>query len=188
MAGSLFDQLKKSGLVDDKKARKAKQEQHLQNKKNRANKAKKGEAVISEAAQLAAKAAEEKAERDRLLNLQRQQEQAQKAQQAEVKQIIESNKLTGYEGDIAYNFADVNSVKTLSVNQKTHKGLSNESIRIARLESAYVLIPAEAAQKIELRDGSVLIPIAESADIDHSLSKEDQEYYAKFAIPDDLVW
>ena len=185
MAGSLFDQLKKSGLVDEKKARKVKQQQHQQNKKNRANKTKKGQAVVSEAAQLAAKAAQEKAERDRLLNQQRQQEQAQRALQAEVKQIIESNQLKEFDGEVVYNFADEKSVKSLNVNSKTHRGLSSDKIRIARFNGGYALVDSEAAEKIEQRDNNVLIPIASA---DDSISQEDQDYYAQFEIPDDLVW
>lgn len=185
MAGSLFDQLKKSGLVDEKKARKAKQEQHQQNKKSRANKVKKGQVVVSEAAQLAAKAAEEKAARDRQLNRERQQEQAKKAAQAEVRQVIESNQIKGFEGEVVYNFADGKQVKSLNVNPKTHKGLSTERIRIARFSGGYVLVDSEAAEKIDQRDKAILIPIAGSND---SISQEDQDYYAQFEIPDDLVW
>ena len=185
MAGSLFDQLKKSGLVDDKKARKAKQEQHQQNKKSRANKAKKGQVVVSEAAQLAAKAAEEKVERDRQLNKQRQQEQAKKAVQAEVRQIIESNQLKDFEGEVVYNFADGKNVKSLNVNSKTHRGLSSEKIRIARFNGGYALVDSEAAEKIEQRDKNILISIAGA---DDSISQEDQDYYAQFEIPDDLIW
>ena len=185
MAGSLFDQLKKSGLVDEKKARKVKQQQHQQNKKNRANKTKKGQTVVSEAAQLAAKAAEEKKERDRLLNQQRQQEQAHRALHAEVKQIIESNQLKEFDGKVVYNFADGKSVKSLNVNSKTHRGLSSDKIRIARFNGGYALVDSEAATKIEQRDKNVLIPISGT---DDSISQEDQEYYAQFETPDDLVW
>ena len=35
MAGSLFDQLKKAGLVDEKKAKKVKQEKYQQTKQNK---------------------------------------------------------------------------------------------------------------------------------------------------------
>jgi len=185
MAGSLFDQLKKSGLVDEKKARKVKQQQHQQNKKNRANKTKKGQTVVSEASKLAAKAAEETAERNRLLNQQRQQEQAQKALQAEVKQIIESNQLKDFDGERVYNFADGKKVKSLSVNEKTHRGLSSGKLRIARFNNGYALVTSEAAEKIEQRDKSILIS---TSGVDDSISKEDQDYYAQFEIPDDLVW
>ncbi len=185
MAGSLFDQLKKSGLVDDKKAKQVQRQKQQQSKKNRANKAKKGQALESDAAKLAAKAAAEKAERDRQLNQQRQQQQNLKAQQAELKQIIASNQLKGFEGDISYNFADNNKVKTLNVNAKTHKQLVAETLRIARFNGGYALIPAQAVEKITQRDASLLIPLSTA---DDGLSDEERDYYAKFEIPDDLVW
>ncbi|MCK5640371.1 MAG: DUF2058 family protein, partial [Gammaproteobacteria bacterium] len=61
MGNSLFEQLKKSGLVDEKKARKAKQGKYLGKK----NKVKKGTAEpFNEAKLLAQKAHAEKVERD----------------------------------------------------------------------------------------------------------------------------
>lgn len=185
MAGSLFDQLKKSGLVDDKRAKKVQREKQQQNKQQKANKAKKGERQQNEAAQLAAKAAEEKALRDRELNLKRQQEQAQKAKQAELKQIIQSNMLKGFEGEIAYNFADNNAVKTLQVNDKTQKALAKEQLHIVRFNNGYALVKNEVLEKIEQRDPSVIV---KNESLETKLSKEDEDYYSKFEIPDDLVW
>ncbi|MBF6058476.1 DUF2058 domain-containing protein [Thiomicrorhabdus heinhorstiae] len=185
MAGSLFDQLKKSGLVNDKKAKQLQREKQQQAKQKNANKAKKGERQQNDATLLAAKAAEEKAQRDRELNQQRQQQQAEKAKKAELKQIIESNQLKGYEGDITYNFADDSSVKTLNVNAATQKGLSNDQIHIVRFNNGYTLVKAELLDKIEQRDASVIV---RNQNLETKLSKEDEEYYSKFAIPDDLVW
>jgi len=185
MAGSLFDQLKKSGLVNDKKAKQIQREKQQQTKKNKANKSKKGQTVVSESAQLAAKVAQEKAEHDRQLNLQRQQEQAEKAKKAELIQIIESNSLKDFNGEIAYNFADGSVVKTLHVNAKTHKQLSIDALRIARFKGGYALVSVEAAEKIIQRDENILIGAVAS---DDSMSQEDKDYYAKFEIPDDLVW
>ncbi|QKI89340.1 DUF2058 domain-containing protein [Thiomicrorhabdus xiamenensis] len=187
MAGSLFDQLKKSGLVDDKRAKKVQREKQQQNKQKKANKSKKGQGGNSqnEAALLAAKAAEEKAQRDRELNQKRQQEQAEKAKHAELRQLIQSNQLKGYEGDIAYNFSDGTAVKTLKVNEKTQRGLAGEKILIVRFGKGYALISAELQEKIEQRDASVIV---RNESLQTQLSKEDEDYYAKFEIPDDLIW
>lgn len=183
MAGSLFDQLKKSGLVDEQKAKKLKKEKYQQTKKQ---KNKKGAQPQSEAAKLAAEAAQQKAEKDRQLNLERQQAQAEKAKQAECRQLIQTHQIQGYQGDIAYNFADGTQVKTLHVNPNIHKKLSAAQLRIARFEAGYVLVSEEAAAKISQRDESVLIPIVKD---DHDgLSQADKDYYAQFEIPDDLVW
>lgn len=182
MAGSLFDQLKKSGLVNEHKAKQIKKEKYQQSKKQKGQKA---EPVENEAAKLAAEAARLKAEKDRQLNLERQQQQAEKAKQAELKQILQSNQLKGFEGELTFNFADGKQVKTLQVNAKTQKGLINGRIRIARLGEGYVLIPDSVVEKVEQRDASVLIAFSNA---DDSISEEDRDYYAKFEIPDDLVW
>ena len=183
MAGSLFDQLKKAGLVDDKKAQKAKKEKYQQTKQN---KGKKGQQpVLNDTARLAAESAKQKAERDLQLNLERKQQQEKKAALAELRQIIESNRMSGFEGDVAYNFADESTVKTLSVNKKTQRALVAGTIRLARFEGGYALISVDAADKVNQRDSSVLIPLA---DVEESISQEDQDYYAQFEIPDDLIW
>jgi len=182
MAGSLFDQLKKSGLVDEKKANKVKREKY---QKSKQNKSKKGQAKQNEAAQLAAEAAQKKAERDRQLNQERQQQQAQKAVKAELHQLIDSNRLKNVGGDMAYNFVDGTAVKTLNVNADTHKRLVADKIRIVRFKGNYALLPEATAEKVAQRDSSVLIPLAKK---DDTLSKEDEEFYAQFEVPDDLIW
>lgn len=184
MAGSLFDQLKKAGLVDDKKAQKAKREKYQQTKQS---KGKKGQtSTLNEAAQLALKASQEKAERDLQLNLERKQQQEQRAALAELRQIIDSNRISGFEGEFAYNFADGKAVKTIHVNKKSQRSLMAGAVRLARSGESYVLIPSEAAERIEQRDATVLIPL--TSDVDESLSQEDRAYYAQFEIPDDLIW
>ncbi|WP_130536420.1 DUF2058 domain-containing protein [Thiomicrorhabdus indica] len=185
MAGSLFDQLKKSGLVDEKKAKKIQREKQQQAKKQKANKSKKGTVEQSEASKLAQKAAAEKAKRDQELNQKRQQEQAQKARQAELKQIIESNRLTNFEGDISYHFADGEKVQNLHVNAKTQKGLANGQLQLVHFNQGYAIVRADAVEKIVQRDPNALV---KGKSLETELSEEDKDYYAKFEIPDDLVW
>jgi len=183
MAGSLFDQLKKSGLVDDKKAKQIKKQKYQQAKQK---KGKKGQPVVSEATQLAEQAAKQKQERDRQLNLERQQAQVKKATQAAVQQRIESNQLKNYSGEKAYQFADGSTIKTLHVNQKIHQQLTSGAVRIVLFGGGYVLVASEVAEKIAQEDASLLIPLPSTED--DSLSEEDKDYYAQFEIPDDLVW
>lgn len=182
MAGSLFDQLKKAGLVDAQKAKKAKKAKHQQAKQN---KGKKKPAQVSEAALLVEQAAKKQADKDRQLNLERQQRLQEKAKQAEVLQLLDANQLKGFEGEIVYHFADANQVKTFNVNAKTQKALVAERLRIARFNGGYVLITAEVAEKVAQRDETVLLGLSDN---DDNLSQEDKDYYAQFEIPDDLIW
>jgi hypothetical protein len=185
MAGSLFDQLKKAGLVDAQKAKNVKKEKYQQTKQQ---KGKKGDPALNQAAQLVAQAEQLKLERDRQINLERQQLQLKKAQVAELRQIIESNRMTRFEGELQFSFADAQQVKTLQVNAKVRQQLIAGMVRIAKLDEGYVLISDDAAHKVEQRDAKVLIPLKQAdADLD-TLSAEDRAYYARFEIPDDLVW
>lgn len=186
MAESLFDQLKKTGLVNEQKAKQAQKTkakaQFQQTKQSKAQ----VDAAPKASVDAAANALKEKAERARLLNRERQQQQAKRAAEAEVRQIIESNRLSGFEGPLTYYFADNHKVKTLNVNQKMHQRLVAAEVRIARLDGGYALIPAASADKVELRGVDALIPVP-TPSADKLLTKEEQDYYAKYEVPDDLV-
>ena len=89
MSNSLFDQLKKAGLVDEKKAKTVQKEKYKTQKQQL--KQQKGDAV-DEAKVQAQKAQAEKAERDRQLNQQRKEEAERRAIAAQIKQLIETNR------------------------------------------------------------------------------------------------
>lgn len=183
MGNSLFDQLKNSGLVDEKKAKKAKQSQYKSIKQQ--SKKKKGSpAPVDEAALLAQEAQAKKVERDRMLNQQRKDAAEQKAVAAQIKQLIESNRVTERDGDVAYNFTDGSAVKRLHVSEQVHKSLSNGRLVIAKLGAGYELVPAAVADKIKQRDASCLIINDHKTEV---MADED-DLYAAYKIPDDLMW
>ncbi|AOV17132.1 hypothetical protein BJI67_08735 [Acidihalobacter aeolianus] len=180
MSGSLFDQLKQAGLVDDKKARQVKKEKHQRLKQGR-----QASAVTDEAARLAAEAVREKQARDRELNQSRQTELKARAEAAALRQLIESNRISDWQGDIAHNFVDGDKIKTLYVNRATHERLGSSALRIARLDDAYALVSTAAAEKIAQRDATVLVALTSG---ETSMSDEDRAHYARFEVPDDLMW
>ncbi|MDH5548016.1 MAG: DUF2058 domain-containing protein [Gammaproteobacteria bacterium] len=179
MSNSLFDQLQKSGLVDKKKAQKAKQNQY----KSKKQKTKKGAAPeLDEAKLLAQKAHAEKVERDRLLNQQRKEEAERKAIVAQIRQLIETNCVKDRDGDIVYNFSDANLVKRLYVSEQVHKNLSSGRLAIVRLDEKYELVPTPVADKIKQRDESYVVTTEKTATMD------EDDAYADYKIPDDLMW
>lgn len=181
MGNSLFEQLKKTGLVDEKKAKKAKQSQYKNNKQ----KSKKGApAPLDEAALLAQKAQAEKIERDRVLNQRKKEAAEQKAIAAQIKQLIETNRVENSNGDIVYNFTDDNVVKRLYISEQVHKHLISGRLAIARLGDAYELVPLPVAEKIKQRDAQCIILCEPSAEIDAA----EDDLYADYKIPDDLMW
>jgi len=181
MGNSLFEQLKKSGLVDDKKAKKAKQSQY----KNKKQKNKKGAAAqVDETTLLARKTHAEKVERDRQLNQLKKKEAERKAIAAQIKQLIETNRVEDGNGDVAYNFTDANVVKRIYISEKAHKGLISGRLAVAKLGEGYELVPAPVADKIKQRDEQCIIKC------EHSIEAElvENDPYADYKIPDDLMW
>lgn len=186
MAGSLFDQLKKSGLVNEHKAKQIKKEKHQQRIQSKQKKS-----TLSEQEELAnniAQAQKAQAEQTRLLNLQRQAQQAEKERQAQVRQIIQTHQVKGFEGDIAYHFNDENQIKTLYLKPDIRQKLVAGALQIVRTPSGYALLPEASIEKIIARDASIVVGQNNAQPNKTALSAEDEAYYAKFEIPDDLVW
>ena len=181
MGNSLFEQLKKTGLVDDKKAKKAKHSQY----KNKKQKTKKGAAAqIDEATLLAQKATAEKTERDRQLNQAKKAEAEHKAISAQIKQLIETHRIDDGGGDVIYNFTDANVIKRLHVSAQSHKHLISTHLAIAKLGDRYELVPLPVAEKIKQRDEQCIILCEPSTEVEPS----ENDPYADYEIPDDLMW
>ena len=165
---SLQDQLLKAGLVDNKQANKI--------KKNKIE-------TRDEAKRAAQQAQAEKTERDRQLNRQRKAEAERKAIAAQVRQLVEMNRQSRDGGDIDYSFTDGTLIKRIGVTGTQLKQLSNGSLCIVRLDEQYELIPTLVAEKIQQRDEHTQIlsnPATEAPDED--------DPYADFQVPDDLMW
>lgn len=129
-------------------------------------------------------------ERDKQLSEQQKQAALAKEYKAQVKQLIEMNRITIANGDIGFNFTDGNLIKKIFVDKLTQAQLINGRLAIARLlvdnnsEGEYAIIPASVADKIAQRDASSIV-------LHRALSAEEQDEddpYADFKVPDDLMW
>jgi len=178
LSNSLQNQLLKIGLVDEKKVKQVKKEKHKQ-AKQRGKKA----VPVDEAARLAQQSAAEKAERDRELNRQRREEAERRALAAQVRQLIEMNRLPREEGEIPYNFSDNNTVKRLYVTEQMQRQLGLGRLSIVRLDEQYELVPTAVAEKIRQRDESCVILCNEPDE-----HNDEDDPYADYQIPDDLMW
>lgn len=179
MGISLQDQLLKAGLVDKKKANQVRKEKKQQNKN-----AQKGHGKVTDEVKQSAKAAQKaQAERDRQLNLQRKAEADNRALQAQIRQLIEMNQISTDEGEIAYSFTDSNKIKKLYVTEKIQSQLSKGQMAIARFDNGYALVPNGVADKIKQRDQDVIIFISDAPQI-----ADEDDPYAEFQVPDDLMW
>ena len=162
----------KAGLIDKKKLKKA----GKTTKKSRTQ-AKEAKAAVEEnrVSQL---------EKDKALNRQRDEDALQKAFISQVKQLIEMNRLDRNNGDIGYNFTDGTTVKKIYVDKLMQKQLVNGRLAIARYLDGYEVIPAAVADKIAMRDQESIVL---NNVVDDSIVDEDDPY-ADFVIPDDLMW
>jgi len=179
-----MDQLKKAGLVDKKKQQQAKKDLQKKERMKR-NSNIKGE---DQSKLLAKEAEQQKKERDRQLNLQREQEAKNTAITAQIKQLIESNRIEENRADIVYNFTHANKIKRLYVTEKVLQQLSSGRLAIVTLDERYEVVPYPVAEKIAQRDEDRVIFTAQSNDTEtHSEIGEDDPY-AEYQIPDDLMW
>lgn len=176
MSNALKDQLLKAGLADAKKLKAIKKDKHKQ--KVQAGK----KTVVNEASVLAEQKRQQQVERDRQLNQEKQVLLQQKAIAAQVKQLIATHTINA-KGEVAYNFTDGTLIKRLYVNAKLHDELSRGLVAIAKQDDNYALVPAAVAEKISQRqpESIVLLNIKQQ-------QPEEDDPYAEFQVPDDLMW
>lgn len=177
MSKSLAEQLLKAGLGDAKKLKNIKKEQH----KERVQAGKNGQ-VVNQAAVLADQAKQAQIARDRELNQQKKAEAERKALIAQVKQLIEMNIIKD-KGELGFNFTDGSKIKKIYVSEKVHQQLVKGLIAIARLGEQYHLVPIQIAEKIQLRQPEAIVLLNQQ---DAQTLEDDP--YADFKIPDDLMW
>ncbi|OKB65621.1 hypothetical protein BHU62_16055 [Serratia marcescens] len=175
---TLQEQMLKAGLVTSKKMAKVQRT------------AKKSRVQAREAREAVEENKKAQLERDKQLNEQQKQAALSKEYKAQVKQLIEMNRIALTKGDIGFNFTDGNLIKKILVDKATQTQLINGRLAIARLvvdgreECEYAIIPASVADKIAQRDAASIV-------LHSALSQEEQDEddpYADFKVPDDLMW
>ena len=178
---SLQDQLLKAGLADKKKLRQAKKaKQKAENLQQRSP-----QQQSDSSRDLAEQALVDKANRSRELSREQNAAAELKAVAAQVRQLIELNRLSRQGAEIAYNFADAKHIKKLYVSDKMQTQLANGLLAIARLGEGYEVIPAAVADKIRQRaESAIVVQNAVGANDDVI----DDDPYADYKVPDDLMW
>lgn len=177
MSNALKEQLLKAGLADAKKLKAVKKEKHKQKVQ-----AGKNQPVVNEASMLAEQKRQQQVERDKQLNQQKQAALQQKAIAAQVKQLIANNTIKA-NGEVAYNFTDGKLVKRLYVSSRQHDELSRGLLAIAKQDEQFYLVPAAVAEKITQRQADSIIVLNAKQQ-----QEDEDDPYADFKIPDDLMW
>ncbi len=179
MTKSLQDQLLKSGLVDEKKAKTIGKQ-----KRKEAKQVPKGQEKEDETTLLAKQALAEKTARDREQNKELQFAAEQKAIQAQIKQLVEINKIDRGGGEVAYQFVDQKKIKKIYVAKKLVDQLALGQIAVTKLDGRYELVPKVVAEKIAQRNLEAIIVLNEK----NSSAPDEDDPYADYRIPDDLMW
>ena len=185
MSNPFQDQLLKAGLVTKQQVLKAKRDKHMQTKQQRGtNTATVDETTVDETKARAQQIVAEKADQARDANKLKEEQSRQKALNAEITQIISSHLIKRNEGcELGYNFEHEKKVKTIYINADMKQQIINGKIGITCLDNRYELVPRTIAEKIKQRNDKAIILYSDnlsSADVD--------DPYAKYKIPDDLMW
>ncbi len=178
MSNSLQDQLLSKGLVDQKTLKK-----HQRDKRKQAKQQGKGPAPVDEITLAARQARAEQAERDRQRNFELHEKAQQKAIAGQILQLIASHRIAR-SGDVAYQFVDGGKIKKMLVSERLQRQLARGQIAIVKDRDSYQLIPAPIAAKIAERDAQAIVVLHTG----ETQELEEDDPYADYPIPDDLMW
>lgn len=178
---SFADQFLKAGLVDAKKLQKINKDKKKQQKTQQKQK-KNNSTIVDQSKLVAQEALHKKADISRKLNQQKETEFQAKAIKAQIKQLIVTNTINR-EGDIAFNFVDQGKIRKIYINETLQNNLIKRKLAIIKLLNSYELVPAVIAEKIAQRDSSCVLWMNDSTE-----NIDDNDPYADYKIPDDLMW
>ncbi|UMR32515.1 DUF2058 domain-containing protein [Massilia sp. MB5] len=176
---SLQEQLMKAGLADKKKAQKINQDKTKQRKVERQT----GTQSVDEARLAAQEMQRKNAERAREMNAQRDAAANQKAIMAQIVQMVEKNRQSKGKGDIAYNFTYGTKIERIHVSADVQAHLIAGRLAIVCLGENYELVPKVIAEKIAERDATLVVQVKKA-----STEVDEDDPYAAYQIPDDLMW
>jgi uncharacterized protein YaiL (DUF2058 family) len=176
---SLAEQLLKAGLVDKNKVKLANQDKSKQKKVERRT----GTESVDEVKLAAQETQRKNAERARELNLQRDAAANQKAIAAQITQMVNKNRQNKGNGDIAYHYTHNGKVERMYVSAAVQGHLMAGRLVIVVQNGVTELVPRVVAEKIAERDPSMVVRVNKTV-----AAVEEDDPYAAFQIPDDLMW
>ena len=174
---ALQAQLLKAGLDDNKKAKKlSKQAVHEQRTGQ------------SDEAELKAKIAQdqqEKLEKDQALDLEKKRLLQGKELKAAIIQMINQHKIRDIDGEVSYQFIDESKVKKIYLNQQIYNALVSGSLVVAKESDSYAVLPKALADRInDKMEGFIIVNNSEK----NEQTTDEEDPYAAYVIPDDLMW
>ena len=176
---SLQEQLLKAGLVDKNKVKQANHDKIKQKKVERRT----GTESVDETRLAALELQRQNAERAREFNAQRDAAARQKAIEAQIAQLVQKNRQDKGKGDVPYNFTHGSKIERIYVSAAVQAHLVAGRLVIVCQAGATELVPRIIADKIAERDPSSVVRVNKKSHV-----VEEDDPYAAFQIPDDLMW
>ncbi len=176
---SLQEQLLKAGMVDKNKVRQVNQDKSKQKKVERRT----GAETVDEARLAALELQRKNAERAREMNAQRDAAAHQKAILAQIAQMVQKNRQSKGNGDIAYHYTHGTRIERMYVSAAVQAHLMAGRLVIVVQGGGPELVPRVIADKIAERDASMVVRVNKASNV-----VEEDDPYAAFQIPDDLMW
>ncbi len=177
---SLQGQLLKAGLANKQSAKQIRSEKRKKNKAVRKGQTAQETGLQDQLNQQK----QQQADKDLALNKTIKATLDTKAELAKVKQMIAQLAISDFNGELAFNYAQAGKVKTLYVDEITQNALIKGRIGIAELDHKISLIPAQAIEKIKAVDTKYIILLNDNQPV----AEDEDDPYADFQIPDDLMW
>ena len=178
MSQSLQDQLLGAGLISKERANKVKKEKHANRQKG------KKKPQMNESQRLAKQAAARDAERARELNKKRDEAFNKKDLEGQGRQLVHENRVDRRAGEIAYKFTEGSKIRQVMVTPDQQDKVISGQLCIVSVNGRIELVPRKIAEQIEKRiPGTVVLQNERKEEA----SAEDDPY-ADFAVPDDLIW
>ncbi|MFT7672037.1 MAG: hypothetical protein ACI845_000442 [Gammaproteobacteria bacterium] len=177
------EQLLKAGVVSKQQVDKVNRDKNRKNKVKRHNRK---APVELDPAQLAAKkVTDEKTAKDRALNEKKQIQIKNRAISLEIDKLITDNLIKrDKQCELVYNFDHRGKVRRLYVNPKMRQDIIDGKLGMARIEGRYELVPGATAEKIRTRNETRVLIYDQIGEIESPQNDD----YADYQIPDDLIW
>lgn len=169
-------------MVNAQKLKETKTEKRKENKQSQGHPQAREE--VRQRVQLEAAA---KARHDRELNLKRQEDIKRRDEENSLRQLIHAHRLTRAGGDIAFNFQDGDRLRRLYVTAEQQRALVSGRLALVRQDAETELVPREVAEQVLTRNAALILVLNQRETPAVQGSVEDDPY-AAYQIPDDLIW
>ena len=137
--------------------------------------------AVAEQARLAQ---QHKAESDRDRNREQVAERERKAQIAQIRQLIETQRVARGGGDSTFQFVDAGKIKKIALHKAQRAQIIGGVLAVVRFDQTYELVPAATAEKIAQRDPVFVVVF----NVPSSQENPENDPYADYPVPDDLMW